>query len=313
MLTKLNERLENWREDWGNQNKWTLQLDQLERERKEMQVEADRWEAQLKSEKQDVEKLRGLNLSNLFYTFLGKKDEVLDQHQKEVVEATLKYEEAAETVSDMKKEMIDLDAKLRALGNLDAEYKIIIQEKERLIYDTESPMSQTLFEIVEQKAEARVYLKEIKEAITAGDSVLKSLYDAQDSLSSAGNWGTFDMLGGGLIASAVKHSRINDSKGFIHDAQSKMRRFQKELKDIEMRIKVQFETGGMLKFADFFFDGLIVDWVVQGRIRDSEAQTKQQTKRISSIMGKLRNECKKLEVKVASLHKSYIDMVENKT
>lgn len=311
MLNQLNERLENWRENSGNQNKWNNQLDQLKKELKEMQLKADLWEKQLKNEMQDVEKLSGMSLGNLFYTILGKKDEVLDQQHKEVVEATLKYEEAAETVSDIKNEINDMNAKLTGLGNLEEEYKQIINEKERLIHDTGSPMSQALFEISEQKAETRAYLKEIKEAMNAGDSVLKSLYNAQDSLSSAGSWGTFDMLGGGLIASAVKHSRIDDSKGYIHDAQNKMRRFEKELKDIEMHIHVHFDTGGMLKFADFFFDGLIVDWMVQGRIRDSESQIREQTKRISDIMGKLRTESRELENKIISLHKSYIDMIEN--
>lgn len=275
-----NERLEAWREDWGNQDKWNRQLEQLEKQCIDMQGQADQWFERLKKEQQDVEQLRSMGLINLFYTLLGTKGDRLDEQQKEVVEATLKYEEAAATVTDMSKEIIDLEEKLSGLGNLEAEYELIVKEKERLIHDTDSPMSQSIYEIVELKAEARVYLREVNEAIAAGEAVLHSLYLAQDSLGSAGRWGAWDMLGGGMISTAIKHSRINDSQEHIHDAQRNMRHLYKELQDIEKHIEVYFDTGGILKFADFFFDGLIVDWVVQGRIRNSEEQVVAHSKKM---------------------------------
>lgn len=302
--------MESWREDWANQDKWHRQLEQLEQERTDMQEEADHWLELLKNEQQDVEQLSRMSISNLFYTILGKKANELDEQQKEVVEATLKYEEAATTVTDMSREIINLEDMLRGLGNLEAEYTLILQEKERLIHDTDSPMSQAIYEVVELIAEARAYLREVNEAITAGEGVLHSLYLAQDSLGSAGRWGAWDMLGGGMLSTAIKHSRINDSREHIHDAQRRMRHFHKELKDIERHIEVHFDTGGILKFADFFFDGLIVDWVVQGRIRNSEEQVLAYNKKIAKIMEQLRTERGSWDNRLVILQKEYTTLIE---
>ena len=50
--------------------------------------------------------------------------------------------------------------------------------------------------------------KELDEAILAGERALGSLKTAYDNLTSAKNWGIFDMMGGGLIADMVKYSRM---------------------------------------------------------------------------------------------------------
>ena len=39
---------------------------------------------------------------------------------------------------------------------------------------------------------------EIEQAKRAGQRALESLYDVQESLGSARNWGIFDLLGGGF-------------------------------------------------------------------------------------------------------------------
>lgn len=42
--------------------------------------------------------------------------------------------------------------------------------------------------------------KEIQEAIAAAETTLAYLDGAREALSSASNWGIFDMLGGGFLA-----------------------------------------------------------------------------------------------------------------
>jgi hypothetical protein len=116
-----------------------------------------------------------------------------------------------------------------------------------------------LYELSEQEGDIKAYLSELREAITAGTSVTQALNSAIQSLKSAKGWGTFDLLGGGMISDAVKHNHIDHAKEYIHQAQSSMRNFQKELLDINEEANMQVDISGLLKFADFFFDGLIAD------------------------------------------------------
>ena len=48
-------------------------------------------------------------------------------------------------------------------------------------------------------------IKEIDEAINAGNRALNALNDAQSNLSMARGMGVWDMLGGGLISGVIKH------------------------------------------------------------------------------------------------------------
>lgn len=114
--------------------------------------------------------------------------------------------------------------------------------------------------------------KEILEAIQAGEQALSSLQSAEEKLDSAKSWGIFDMLGGGLISGLVKHSKMNDASGYMEDAKRNLRIFQRELKDVQMHTDLKIDIGEFLSFADFFFDGIVADVMVQSKISDAKDQ-----------------------------------------
>lgn len=129
--------------------------------------------------------------------------------------------------------------------------------------------------------------KEIREARLAGQEALDCLNRAADSLKSAGNWGIVDMLGGGLISTFVKHSKMNDANALVQQARSALKRFQKELTDVENVAEFHIETGDFLSFADYFFDGIIADWLVQSRINEARTQVENARQKVMYIMGQL--------------------------
>ena len=74
--------------------------------------------------------------------------------------------------------------------------------------------------------------KEVQEAIAAGEKALRSLYAAEEKLKSAGDWGLFDMFGGGFFSSYMKHSKIRDAEALLERAKEHLLVFQRELKDV---------------------------------------------------------------------------------
>ena len=111
---------------------------------------------------------------------------------------------------------------------------------------------------------------EINEAYAAGERALQSLYAAQDYLRSAGNWGIFDMLGGGFISTMAKRSKMRDANACMEQAQYDLQRFQQELRDVTSIPGLYLEMDDFLGFADYFFDGLLADLLVQSRIREAQ-------------------------------------------
>lgn len=131
------------------------------------------------------------------------------------------------------------------------------------------------------------YNKERQEAIDAGNRALQSLYAAQSDLNSAKNWGIVDLFGGGMITGLIKHSRMNNAQSHMEQAKYDLQRFSKELGDVAAYISLDFNTGDFLSFADYFFDGLVADWLVQDRINSARAQVDEAIRRVQNVLGRL--------------------------
>ena len=122
--------------------------------------------------------------------------------------------------------------------------------------------------------------KEKREAIEAGRRALNSLQAAKENLNSAKNWGLVDMFGGGFFTTMLKHSKMDQAK---YD----LRNFSRELNDVNMACNLNIDTGDFLSFADYFFDGFVVDWVVQDRINNAKRQVEEAIRRTESIVNQL--------------------------
>lgn len=134
--------------------------------------------------------------------------------------------------------------------------------------------------------------KEMKEAMEAGERALSSLRKAQEKLNSAGNWGLFDMFGGGLFSTIMKRSKMDDAQQLMEAAKSDLKHFQKELKDVNIPLDFKMEVGSFLSFADFFFDGFVADYLVQTKISDAKEQVSDAIYRVEQIMNELRRNFK---------------------
>lgn len=130
--------------------------------------------------------------------------------------------------------------------------------------------------------------KEINEAIIAGERALNSLYAAKEKLKSARGWGIFDLFGGGFLTDMIKHSQMRDASRYMEDAKYQLQIFQRELKDVNLSLNLRMEVGGFLSFADFFFDGLVADYLVQSKIADARAEVEEAIVRVTNVLNVLK-------------------------
>jgi hypothetical protein len=130
--------------------------------------------------------------------------------------------------------------------------------------------------------------REIGEAIAAGERSLESLRAAKEKLNSAKNWGIVDLFGGGFFTDLIKHSKMNDASACIKAAQRDFEIFQRELADVTVPLDLKMEVNGFLSFADFFFDGLIADYLVQSKIADARKQVEEAMERVEEMLIQLK-------------------------
>ena len=129
--------------------------------------------------------------------------------------------------------------------------------------------------------------REIKEAIDAADDALYHLKEARSCLSSAGNWGLFDLLGGSAISGLLKHSKMGKAEAEVQAAKASLARFSKELHDVSGYSSIHID--GLLTFGDFFVDVFLIDVIVQSKINDAKKQCDKTIKQVESIKKELEN------------------------
>ena len=131
--------------------------------------------------------------------------------------------------------------------------------------------------------------KEKREAIEAGQRALSSLRPAEENLNSAKNWGLVDMFGGGLFSTMLKHSKMDQARQNMEQAKYDLRNFSRELNDVNLACNLKINTGDFLSFADYFFDGFVVDWMVQDRINNARHQVEEAIRRTEYIINQLQH------------------------
>ena len=132
-------------------------------------------------------------------------------------------------------------------------------------------------------ADPNAALREIDEAIRAGERALDSLREAKNQLNSARNWGIYDMIGGGLISSMIKHSKIDQANEWMDQANQDLRRFAKELRDVDGE-GLQIDTGSLVTMLDIFCDNFFSDLLVQQKINDGRARIDALSDRIEDVL-----------------------------
>lgn len=111
--------------------------------------------------------------------------------------------------------------------------------------------------------------KERHEAAVAARNALRTLEEMLSYLRSANGWATWDLLGGGLLSSIIKHTKISRSNQLAGKLQNELQILQKELKDVHPAGDLQTSVCQLLAFADFVFDDLLSDWAVKSRVQQS--------------------------------------------
>lgn len=131
-------------------------------------------------------------------------------------------------------------------------------------------------------------IREIREAQAAAEEALDSLNRVEERLKSAGNWGVADLLGGGLISTFMKHSKMDEAEEELENAKAALRRLQRELEDVGASADFHVDVKGFLRFADYFFDDIISDWMVQSKINDAREQVAGAKEQVRLIIADLR-------------------------
>ena len=268
----------------ARRNQLAVMLQSLQHETQQLQAQEQQLKRALAKEEADVERLKKMSATAILYSILGKKEAKFDKEAQEAAAARLRYTAAVQQLEDCLARIQQVQQELDRLRDCEAQYAALFGQLLMRQPDAAAQLEQLDLALAESQSQ----LRELEEAIGAGNAALQQASVVLDSLSSAAGWGTWDLLGGGLISDLAKYSHLDNAQQNIQQLQALLSRFRTELADVHMAPQLgELASGGLLQMADIFFDNLFVDWAVLSQIHNSQAQMEQVRHQISGALEKL--------------------------
>ena len=286
-MTYYDEKLKALQEKISRSRQLSSMLKELRGQRDTIAARVQELEAIKVDEQADVDRLEGRSLASFFYNVIGKMDERLNKEREEAYAARVKYDAAARELEAIDGDIQRCESELSGLRGCEREYEATLREKANAVKSEGGARAEEILKLEERHAYLESQKKELREAISAGNSARSTAESVLSSLDSAEGWGTWDLLGGGLLADMAKHSHLDEAQGAIERLQSQLRRFKTELADVTIHADMQVNVDGFLRFADYFFDGLFADWAVMDKISQSQSQVQSTKNQIDSVLSRL--------------------------
>ena len=283
-----NEQLRTLQTQMGMETRLSNRQQELRRQKQELEKKVSDLDWKRRIEQEDVEKLEQGSLANFFARVTGKMGEKLDKEKREALEAAVKYDAAAAELRDVEEQLRLCGKELMEVRGSKQKYERVWNEKLAAIRSSGSAQAEEIIKLEEQIGALSGQIKEITEAQSAGSRAVSMIDQILSILDKAQGWGTYDMLGGGLVADIAKHSHLDDAQRMIERLQIQLRQYKTELADIHISANMQVNVDGFLRFADVFFDGLFSAWRVQENISAAHMQ-------VNNVRGKVRQVQTRLE------------------
>ena len=285
-------------------------LRELQNQRREFDHEVISLRVAFRKEQEDVEKLEGRSLANYFFQVIGKLDEKLDQERQEAYAAKVKLDAAERELSGIEADIQEIQSQLAEIRIDEAQYRESLEKKRAMLKASGTAAADQIIEIEQKIAALEARKKEIREAISAGNSARSTADCILSELESADDWNTWDMFGGGgIITHMAKHDHLDSAQDQVSELQGQLRRFKTELADIRINANMQVNVDGFLRFADYFFDGLFADWAVGDKISQSMNSVSSTKSQISRTLDMLNSIESNTDREIAALNSQLEDLV----
>ena len=305
------EQLQKLQEQIARKRQLEAQVSELRTQHSALTTRVRELEVIKMQEQADVDKLEGRSLAAFFYNVIGKMDEQLNKECEEAYAARVKYDAAARELDAVEEELARYEAELSGLHDCEKRYDIVLQEKAGAVKSAGGATAEEILKLEERLAFVNSQSRELREAVSAGNSALGTANQVLASLDSAEGWGTWDLFGGGLISDLAKHSHLDEAQSSIEHLQSQLRRFKTELADVKISADMQVNVDGFLRFADYFFDGLFADWTVLDKINQSQEQVHSTRRQIENVLSRLGNMQRSVEQELAQLQNKLDTLVRD--
>jgi hypothetical protein len=256
----------------------------------ELETELASLQERYASEQQDVERLESMSLTRVLASLAGARDERLARERAEAGAARYRVAEAQARLDAVRADQRSAQDRLARLESAPVSYAAVLDEKERYLTASGDARGRSLLSLAAERGQLTAELKETNEAIQAAAAALDALSQVQERLGSASGWSAYDTwFGGGMIASSIKHERMDAAAQAAAAADQRLAVLRTELADVgdPGLTAPQLAVSGGTRFVDVWFDNFFTDIAVGDRIRQAQRQVAESVEAVDRLRARL--------------------------
>jgi hypothetical protein len=241
------------------------------------------------AEDRDVRRLEGWSLTRVVAALLGAREDRLVRERAEADAAAYRVVQAQGQLTALRRERAAVRAEIERLASAPATYEAALAEKERALEASPDPRGRRLLDLAAERGHLAELIRELREALGAADTAAEALDALDRTLGSASGWSTFDVIGGGVISSAVKHSRLDEAAGQAAYADQCLATLRAELSDVDISGPggLSVQVSGTTRFVDVWLDNVFTDVHVAGRIAEARDNVALCCREVAMLRGRL--------------------------
>lgn len=286
-MEEFDRKLRLFQEQMAQKNQLEARRRSLQKQRGPLEEKERALRRRLCAEQADVDRLNRRSLATLFYAVTGQKAERLAAEEREVLEAAVRHDAAVRELESLDADLCRTAEALCAVSGCERRYAETLEQKKQAIRTAGGADAERIGQLEDELSICTNVKREVEEAIRAGRQAQSVAESVLGALESAENWGTWDLVGGGLVTDFIKHDKIDGAQEQIEMLQVQLRRFSAELSDVKVFADMQVRADGFLRFADFFFDDFVSAWMVLDRVGRSKAQVEQVRQQLAEALKRL--------------------------
>lgn len=276
----MDARLEQLEKEVAERTAASSRLRELRRTLRELDRRSKDISARVRREVKDVDRLEGATFASAYHSILGDKPEALAKERGEALHARELHDRVRAQMFALDAEKRALLSRVKALEGVEDRLSEHCEGLERDLAARDPVLRTALDALRSREVGFHSRLTRLDTACAAADKAKSALDTVIEALSTANGWGQIDVLGGGLLTTAIKHQHIDRARSNLARAESALRELNRRLDDAgdedtgstseasleKTDARIGLDIGGCLSLADYFLDGFIVDWTVQSRI-----------------------------------------------
>lgn len=255
-------------------------------------------------ERKDVERLEGLSLTRVLASLRGSRDETLERERAEADAARYRVAEAESRLDALRREQSAAQARLHQLAAAPGDYAAALDAKEHHLRQSGDQRRSRLLALAEERGRLTGEIHEATEALRAAHAATEALSRVRETLGSADGWSTFDtFVGGGLLTSAIKHSRLDEAAQEAARADRSLAVLRTELADVPGAALTapQLAIGALTRFVDVWLDNIFTDLAVRDRIEQAQENVGRSTQLVHDVRSRLERRTAQARARLAAI------------